>query len=306
MIDRLRWAVCAALTLLCVACVPSTAPLATAIPTQQLIPALPSATWTRVPPTATPEPRPLSAAELSQLALATTVAPDPFLALIQADLDQRFSLEGITPIIVTTEAVTWQNRDLECRDSTPETGVQLDGARLTVIAGERVYTYHVDSAIGQPLLCGQSDLYDTRPELFLAIDPVANELVQVAQTQLGRDLDLPQARIQLISARPMIWDDASLGCPLEGEFYALMPVQGYRFVFSVGSALYVFHTNEDRLILCEDGATKTPTPTITRTPSATRTLTPTRTPSVTRTPTITPTRPPSLTRTPRPTRTVTP
>ncbi|MCU0498868.1 MAG: hypothetical protein MUF87_16065 [Anaerolineae bacterium] len=295
MTHRLRWAVIAALTLLCVACVPTTAPLSTAIPTQQLIPALPSATLTRIPPTATAEPRPLSAAELSRLALATTVAPDPFLPLIQADLAQRFSLEGITPLIVATEAVIWRNQDLECRNATPESGVQLDGSRLTVIAGERVYTYHVDLAVGQPLLCGQSDLYDTRPELFLSIDPVANELVQVAQTRLANDLDLPQARIQLISARPMIWDDASLGCPLEGEFYALLPVQGYRFVFSVGSALYVFHSNEDRLILCEDGATKTPTPTITRTPTATRT------PTLTRTPTITATRTASRTRTIAPT-----
>jgi hypothetical protein len=178
-----------------------------------------------------------------------------------------------------------------------QTPAAIAGYKLLYLVGERVYEYHTDTT-STVLMCGQANLYDERPELFLQLDPVAAELGRLAVERVASDLDLPQTRIDLISVRPMTWDDASLGCPLRGEFYAQLPVQGYQLVLVAGGRQYVFHSNEDRLVLCKGGITPTPTFTYTRTP----TFTPT--PSETLTPTITRTRTPTNTRTPTSTRTL--
>jgi hypothetical protein len=286
-------------------------------PTQALLAAPPTITPepAAILPTASDLPPPAAAFSRSdtrsQITLvltdpAATLFPDAEAAaaqaidLAQADLALRSSLAPEMLQLIRAEPQIWSQAALNCRTSSAPGSI--DGFRLLFLAQERVYEYRTDAA-GTIKMCTQSSLYDERPDLLAQIDPVAGELMRLAVERVAGDLDLPQARVLVSSMRPMVWDDASLGCPVAGEFYALLPVEGYRVVVEAGGRQYVFHSNFDRLILCEGGITPTPTPSLTFTPSPTRTPTATSTPTITRTPSATNTRTPRPTRTASPTRT---
>lgn len=117
-----------------------------------------------------------------------------------------------------------------------------------------------------PLL---GDLLTTTPDVILSppslsssdvpsIDPVASELVALAQHRLSQDLNLLTRRIRLISVTPYTWSDTSLGCPLPGETYPAVSIDGYRILLSVDEQEYIFHTDFDRVTACEAANEKLP------------------------------------------------
>lgn len=134
--------------------------------------------------------------------------------------------------------------------TTPPTAVPLAGARLLAMVGERVYEVRAVGD-GQTAICIETSLFDDHPDLFLARDPAAGELAAVAKERLGRELDLPEASMIVVSARPVKWEDTSLGCPDPGQTYERVVVDGYQIVLEVGDAQYSFHTDADRVIRCD-------------------------------------------------------
>jgi hypothetical protein len=229
----------------------------TAAPTAALIAAQPTATPSpTTAPTATRTNLP-SAADLAltQTARATPdataqalAAAEPLIALALADLSERLKPEDPAPVLLQQSAERWTDDALECGPTAgrPRT---VNGYRLLFASGETVYEYHTDQA-ADVRLCQQSSLYADYATLFVERDPVASELAFVARERLGRDLDLPTAVIELVSARPVTWPDASLGCPADGQTYAPAPARGYQFVFTVNETEYTFHTDFESVIEC--------------------------------------------------------
>ncbi|MBK8021352.1 MAG: hypothetical protein IPK19_07925 [Chloroflexi bacterium] len=82
-------------------------------------------------------------------------------------------------------------------------------------------------------------------------DPIAAELVRLAQEEIRRATDLPTRRIQLEEIRSVVWTDSSLNCPLPDSSYVPLEIDGYRIVLSAGEQEYVFHTDIDRVMLCD-------------------------------------------------------
>lgn len=85
---------------------------------------------------------------------------------------------------------------------------------------------------------------------LLATDPVAQSLVNVALRELADRRGLAQRRITLVSVEPVIWPDASLGCPQPGAVYAAGAIDGYRIVLEAGSEQSIYHTDFDRVFVC--------------------------------------------------------
>lgn len=81
-------------------------------------------------------------------------------------------------------------------------------------------------------------------------DPIAAEMVVLAQRRLGQELDLPTRRIRLVNITPITWPDTSLGCPMSGIEYESTPIDGYRLVLAAGENEYIFHSDFDRLVPC--------------------------------------------------------
>jgi len=85
----------------------------------------------------------------------------------------------------------------------------------------------------------------------LAVDPVAAELAALAQRRVAEELGLPVRRVRVVEVTAYIWTDTSLGCPLPGEIYTSLSVDGYRIVLSAGDNEYIFHTDFDRALPCD-------------------------------------------------------
>jgi len=231
------------------ACAPSL-PDSTVAPTQPLIPAAPTPT-----PTHTPQPTPTRALlpAAADLALTVTAPPqDAAAALVDSarrDLATRQSAPLDRIDVLAQESVEWRDETLDCGNATPRTPRRIEGYRLALLLEETVYVYHTDT--GQTVrLCAQGDLYDDYPEYFLARDLIAAEMAELAQARLGRELDLSSRLVTLISARPMVWPDSSLGCPADGQTYPPAETRGYRLEFAVSGERYVFHTDFESILLC--------------------------------------------------------
>ena len=90
----------------------------------------------------------------------------------------------------------------------------------------------------------------TSPESTLD-DPVAAELVGLAQRRVAETTNLPVRRIEVVEVKSYKWTDTSLGCPSPNESYAQQEVDGYRIVLSSNDQQFIFHTDFDRVIACD-------------------------------------------------------
>ncbi len=88
-------------------------------------------------------------------------------------------------------------------------------------------------------------------QTLVEIDPVAAELIGVAQRALGQQLNLPTRRIVLNEIQAVTWPDSSLGCPQPGAQYQQALANGYRIVLTAGQNTYIYHTDFDRVFLCD-------------------------------------------------------
>lgn len=88
------------------------------------------------------------------------------------------------------------------------------------------------------------------PDL-LTSDPVAAELVRLAQRRLSDTLNVPVSALRLVEVKPYRWADTSLGCPAPGQSYARAEIDGYRIVLAAGEQEYLFHTDFDRPFSCD-------------------------------------------------------
>lgn len=100
---------------------------------------------------------------------------------------------------------------------------------------------------------------ENTPEALIDQDPIAAELVAIAQREVAESLDLPLRRVRLIEIEPYVWSDASLGCPRPGQSYAAVESYGYRIIIGAGNEEYIFHTDFDRVLPCEAGREQLPT-----------------------------------------------
>jgi hypothetical protein len=89
------------------------------------------------------------------------------------------------------------------------------------------------------------------PASLAESDPVAGSLVSAAQRSLSEQLDIVLRRVQLVEVRAVTWPDGSLGCPQPDAVYSQAEVNGYRIVLSAGDTEYIYHTDFDRVYLCD-------------------------------------------------------
>ncbi len=86
---------------------------------------------------------------------------------------------------------------------------------------------------------------------LIAADPVAAELVGIAQRLVQEESDLPTSRIRLLDARVVVWTDSALNCPLPESEVVQQDTDGYRIVLGAGEQEYIFHTDVDRVVPCD-------------------------------------------------------
>lgn len=255
--------ICLCLSLIIITACTTSGGATTSAPTRALIPAEPTET---PPPTITPTPTVanlISAAEL-QLTNTAQETPDatqealqPYQTVIELAREailSQFTLDNPDRLeFISVEEERWSNESLDCgSQSAGSDSDPVDGFRLIWLYDDTVYEVHTDEA-ETARVCFQGSLYDDYPALYLERDFSAAELVFIATNRLGDDLDLSTRLIEVLSVRPVTWEDASLGCPLEDQTYAQGLTPGYRIVLGAGEEEFVYHTDFEFVLRC-DGA----------------------------------------------------
>jgi hypothetical protein len=247
----------AALLILMTGCAVAGPESGTAIPTVVLIPATATSTPLPVIPTATLEALPAPADFMTP-----TLPPDvsfapvlaqPLLQDVLAHLAAELDVSTDHIQLLRLESALWTGPNLGCRvtrrtdDNLPE----VPGYRMVLAVDGVQYEYHTDN-MDRVQLCpevgvigGQTD------QLLLDIDPLAMELVALAQRRLAAQLDLPTSRIRVVDVMPFTWTDSSLNCPRPGQEYAALRVDGYRIVLAAGDNDYLFHSDSTQLSACD-------------------------------------------------------
>lgn len=243
--------------LLLVACAPqvsqSPVPTLTLIsvtetPTSVPVTALPTATF---PSLLSPEDVVTPTSERIEVAIPIEAQGIVELSIIH--LAEQLEIQPGSIELVEVDAATWRNADLGCGDGrvTPSDDLLVDGFYLTLAYAGRFYGYHTDSdtVVRQ---CGNGQSSNSiNVEFLLERDPIAAELVLLAQSQLARQLDLATQRVRVIDVMPYIWPDGSLGCPLEDQAYTRVDTPGYRILLEAGDDQYLFHSDSERLLPCD-------------------------------------------------------
>ncbi|HJS29462.1 MAG TPA: hypothetical protein VJ768_07560 [Anaerolineales bacterium] len=83
--------------------------------------------------------------------------------------------------------------------------------------------------------------------------------VQSAIEDLSVQLGVAADAVKVVEVEPVIWPDASLGCPEPGMVYIQILSPGYRVELEAKGSVYVYHTDvEGNAVLCEENDLKTP------------------------------------------------
>jgi hypothetical protein len=69
------------------------------------------------------------------------------------------------------------------------------------------------------------------------------QLIDQAVADLASRLSVPVVEITVLEAAPVVWPDASLGCPEKGMAYAQVLIPGYLIVLEHGTMRYEYHSS---------------------------------------------------------------
>jgi len=82
-------------------------------------------------------------------------------------------------------------------------------------------------------------------------DESAETMVALVKQHLAQKLGIAVEQIVLIETKPVVWRDASLGCPKPAIDYIQVETPGYRILLQAGGTSYTYHTDETkRFVQC--------------------------------------------------------
>lgn len=224
-------------------------------PTQTLFE--PTDTPTPLPPTstATPLPTPTSVLE----GFTTTPIPVPQLlpaavaALIDtviAELQEKQNVSADEIRLIGLKTVRWNPFD--CTQKPPlllGSEIGLSGYRMVLQVETDAFVYF--TAGDFILWCENAPL--SHAEGFpLPFDPLAEDLVRLAVSDLAGRLDVPEYTIRPVDVLAITWTDTSFGCPVENGEYAPQMNPGYRIILKRAETFFAYHTDAYGVMFCAD------------------------------------------------------
>lgn len=79
-----------------------------------------------------------------------------------------------------------------------------------------------------------------------------SDYVDKAVKDLAVKLNVDKSQITIESADEHNWNDASLGCPQKGKFYAQIIIPGFTINLSYSGTTYSYHAGSNRVISCQN------------------------------------------------------
>jgi hypothetical protein len=168
-------------------------------------------------------------------------------ALLALSTELGVPVDSIT--IISILPVEWSDTSLGC----PVQGqaylqVITPGYLIMLGANGQTYQAHTDLN-GTAIICRETG--DPIGQGTVR-DPIVAEFIMQAIATLSEQQGVPADQVVLVRSEAVDWPDSSLGCPQPGEAYLDVITPGYRIVLAIGEDYYEFHTDQQRMFLCEN------------------------------------------------------
>jgi hypothetical protein len=175
--------------------------------------------------------------------LAVQIAATALAAKLEVPVSSLIQVDTPLP-------VQWNDSSLGCPVAGQVyTPVITPGYLVRLAYGDQTYNVHTD-LVGTAIVCMEGD--DDPIGEGTVPDPIAAEFIMQATQDLAEELSIAPESIVLASSEALEWSDASLGCPQAGEEYLQVITPGYRIVLAVGNQRYEYHTDQQRMLLCNN------------------------------------------------------
>lgn len=190
----------------------------------------------------------LFAAAVSPVIEAQPSAQDEVIQLARETLRKELSVDDDQITVRGSRPARWSDTSLGC----PEKGkvyapVVVHGYRIELEAFGKAFVIHVGD--GRAVHCsGQPHLPRASEEELLT----SKRMYSLARGDLARTLKVPVVDIKMESMLPARWPDTSLGCPRAGETYEQKDSAGYVIKLVADGKIYRYHTDQSRVVFCED------------------------------------------------------
>jgi len=224
-------------------------------PTSTMTPAaIPTATATKIPlETLTALlPTPIPTLVVTAEPEVNLMTEEEALALAKKTLAEKLGVDEEEIEVRFLTRVNWPDTSLGC----PQKGmvyaqVIIPGYRVQLLVGDRAYSVHVGD--GRAIVCERGQ----EATLPKGLDPKAIfRLVELARKDLAERLGIPIEDVKPIGGNIMTWPDTSLGCPQPGVTYEQVETPGYKLVLEAQGQTYTYHTDHERVVLCEQDSQK--------------------------------------------------
>jgi len=222
----------------------------TPLPTQNLIVFTPTQTALPIIPTSTPSPTADTSNLITPTPFDPSLASGEQIVVSQAvdDLTQRANTTLSNIEFLRVERVLWVD-PFDCEDRESATISEgVTGYKIWLLVDNLVYEYHTDQVNIQ--FCMEINALDTEPELLILVDPIASDLLTLAQRRVAETLNISTRRVEVLNLATAQWEDSSLGCPIEGQTYTPVEANGYLIELGAGGDIYTFHTSFSHVVLC--------------------------------------------------------
>jgi hypothetical protein len=187
-------------------------------------------------PAATPAAKPSAPRDLDKLAVETLRKhlKDP-----AADVE----VLSITPI-------EWRDSSLGCPRPDFLYMQVITPGHLAVLRHAGT-TYQVHMAEKSAFVCDRAAGEIAKESVPKVEVPVTIERMEaLARADLARRLGVAADQISIADAKPVVWQDLSLGCPEPGQSYKAVPVSGNVLTLTYHGRTYTYHTDRYRVMPC--------------------------------------------------------
>ena len=129
---------------------------------------------------------------------------------------------------------------LACQAPAPSTSAPHESVVQTAASGSLPES-SATQAVTPTLPQEETDMVPVTPP-----DETAEKLVTLVKQHLAQRLSIAVDQVVLAQIKPVMWRDASLGCPKPGIDYIQMETPGYRISLTADGKTYTYHTDQAR------------------------------------------------------------
>ncbi|HJS21768.1 MAG TPA: hypothetical protein VJ764_03860 [Steroidobacteraceae bacterium] len=177
-------------------------------------------------------------------------APSDLEALAVETLREHLANPAADVALLSITPTEWRDSSMGCpRPDFSYMQVITPGHLAVLRHGDTTYQVHM--AEKRAFVCERAAGQVAKEMIPKLEVPITVERMEaLARADLARRLGVSADQISVESAKPVVWQDLSLGCPEPGQTYKAVPVTGNVLSLLYHGRTYTYHTDRYRVLPC--------------------------------------------------------